>query len=213
MHHGANPAREKGWIAAKKFKIAERIGESRPLHQNPGHANSRNLGHFPPLIVEFACMSSGYIPPPPASQMALPKSWFSRNWKWFIPTLILGLALLLTLVVGGLLTFVFGLLKSSEPYQHAVAVASNNPEVVRELGAPIEPAWYVSGNINVSNSSGDANLAIPLNGKLHRGTVYVVAKKTDGVWTYDKLQVLVDGQESPIKLLPVTATPSDNEDI
>jgi hypothetical protein len=140
--------------------------------------------------------------------MTLPKSWFSRNWKWLIPTAVLGLFLLVAVAVGALLTFVFGLLKSSEPYQHAVAVASNNPEVVRELGAPIEPAWYVSGNINVSNSSGDANLAIPLNGKLHRGTVYVVAKKTGGVWTYDKLQMLVDGHEFPIELLP-TSLPKD----
>jgi hypothetical protein len=167
---------------------------------------------FPPLIVEFAFMSSGYIPAPPPPALTLPKNWFSRNWKWFIPTLILGLVLLLTLVVGGLLTFVFGLLKSSEPYQHAVAVASSNPDVVRELGTPIVPAWYASGNINVSGSSGNADLAIPLRGSLHRGTVYVRAKKTEGVWTYDKLQVLVDGQESPIKLLPVTETPSENED-
>jgi hypothetical protein len=55
-------------------------------------------------------------------------------------------------------------------------------------------------------------LAIPLKGSLHRGTVYVVAKKTAGIWAYDKLQVLVDGQESPIKLLPATATPSEDED-
>jgi hypothetical protein len=133
--------------------------------------------------------------------MALPKSWFARNWKWFVPTLILGLVLLLALFVGGLLTFVFGLLKSSEPYQHAVAVASNNPDVVRELGAPLAPGWYVSGNINVSENSGEANLAIPLNGKLRHGTVYVVAKKTDGVWTYTKLRMLVEGQESPIELM------------
>jgi hypothetical protein len=79
-------------------------------------------------------MNSGYIPAPPLLLPTLPKSWFSRNWKWFIPTLILGLVLLLALFVGGLLTFVFGLLKSSEPYQHAVAVASSNLDVVRELG-------------------------------------------------------------------------------
>jgi hypothetical protein len=156
-------------------------------------------------------MSSGYLPAPPPA-VALPKNWFSRNWKWFIPTLILGLALLLALVVGGLLTFVFGLLKSSEPYQHAVAVASSNPDVVRELGAPIVPTWHVSGNINVAGTSGNADLAIVLNGARRRGTVYVVAKKNDGVWTYSKLQVLVDGQESPIKLLAVTAIPSENED-
>jgi hypothetical protein len=173
----------------------------------------RQVKHsFQTLIVKFAFMSYGYIPGPPPPALTLPKSWFSRNWKWFVPTLVLGLVLLIAVAVGALLTFVFGLLKSSEPYQHAVAVASSNPAVVRELGTPIVPAWYISGNINVSGSSGDADLAIPLKGSLHRGTVYVVAKKTAGVWAYDKLQVLVDGQESPIKLLPATATPSENED-
>ena len=157
-------------------------------------------------------MSSGYIPAPPPPALTLPKTWFSRNWKWFVPTLILGLVLLLALVVGGLLAFVFGLLKSSEPYQHAVAVASSNPDVVRELGAPIAPGWYVSGNINVSENSGDVNLAIPLHGKDRRGTVYVVAKKTDGVWTYDKLEMLVDGHEFPIALLPSPPKPTQPED-
>jgi hypothetical protein len=157
-------------------------------------------------------MSYGYIPASPPPALTLPESWFSRNWKWFVPTLVLGLVLLIAVAVGALVTFVFGLLKSSEPYQHAVAVASSNPAVVRELGTPIVPAWYISGNINVSGSSGNADLTIPLKGSLHRGTVYVVAKKTAGVWAYDKLQVLVDGQESPIKLLPATATPSENED-
>jgi hypothetical protein len=155
-------------------------------------------------------MSSGYIPSPPPPALTLPKSWFSRNWKWFVPALILGLVLLLALVVGGLLTFVFGLLKSSEPYQHAVVVASRNPDVMRELGAPIAPGWYVSGNINVSENSGSANMAIPLNGSLHRGTVYVLAKKTDGVWRYDKLEMLEEGHEFPVELLP--APPPQTED-
>jgi cytochrome oxidase complex assembly protein 1 len=157
-------------------------------------------------------MSYGYIPASPPPALTLPESWFSRNWKWFVPTLVLGLVLLIAVAVGALITFVFGLLKSSEPYQHAVAVASSNPAVVRELGTPIVPAWYISGNINVSGSSGNADLAIPLKGSLHRGTVYVVAKKTAGAWAYETLQVLIDGQESPIMLLPATATPSENED-
>jgi hypothetical protein len=155
-------------------------------------------------------MSSGYIPAPPPSPVSLPESWLSRNWKWLVPTLIFGLVLLLALFVGGLLAFVFGLLKSSEPYQHAVSVASSNQDVVRELGAPVAPAWYVSGNINVSENSGDANLAIPLKGSLHRGTVYVRAKKTEGVWRYDKLEMLVEGREVRIELLP--APPPQDED-
>jgi Cytochrome oxidase complex assembly protein 1 len=156
---------------------------------------------FPAAHIEFAFMNSGYIPAPPPPALTLPKSWFSRNWKWFVPTLVLGLVLLIAAAVGALLTFVFGLLKSSEPYQHAVAVASSNPDVVRELGAPIAPGWFASGSIQVSANSGDANLSIPLNGKLRHGTVYVVAKKTDGVWSYDKLEMLVEGRDR-IELLP-----------
>lgn len=153
-------------------------------------------------------MNSGYIPAPPPP-LVLPKNWFARNWKWFVPTLILGLVLLIALFVGGLLTFIFGLLKSSEPYQHAVAVASSNPDVVRKLGAPVSPGWYLSGNINVSGSSGDANLAIPLKGSRHSGIVYVVAKKTGGVWTYSRLQMLEDGHEFPIELQTAPPQPED----
>jgi hypothetical protein len=157
-------------------------------------------------------MSYGYIQAPAPTPMTLPKSWFSRNWKWFIPTAVLGLVLAVALAIGALLTFVIGLLKSSEPYQHAVAVASNNPEVVRELGGPVSSGWYVSGSVSVSGTSGEADLAIPLNGKVRHGTVYVVAKKTDGVWAYDKLQMLVDGDKSPIELLPTPLKPPQSKD-
>ena len=79
-----------------------------------------------------------------------------------------------------------------------------------ELGAPVAPAWYLSGGESESGSSGSADLAIPLKGSLHRGTVYVRAKKTDGVWSYDKLEILVEGRELPIELLPPpTPQPED----
>jgi hypothetical protein len=138
------------------------------------------------------------------------ESWLSRNWKWLVPTVVLGLVLLVAVAVGALLTFVFGLLKSSEPYQHAVAVASSNQDVVRELGSPVSPGWFVSGSVNISDASGEANLAIPLNGSLRHGTVYVVAKKIDGVWKYSSLKTLVEGREIPIELLP--APPPQDED-
>jgi hypothetical protein len=144
-------------------------------------------------------MSFGYVPAP-ISQIAPQQTWFSRNWKWFLPTVILGPLLLLALVVGGLMTFVFGLMKSSEPYHYAVALAEKNPQVLRELGSPIEPGWFTTGNVNVSDSSGEANMAIPLNGKLRRGELFVIAKKSDGVWSYQRLEVLVERYERPIPL-------------
>jgi len=81
---------------------------------------------------------------------------------------------------------------------------------VRELGAPVAPAWYLSGSESESGSSGDSELAIPFKGSLHRGTVYVHAKKTEGVWRYDKLEMKVEGREVPIELLPLP--PPQDED-
>jgi hypothetical protein len=156
-------------------------------------------------------MSFGYVPAP-NSQIAPQQSWFSRNWKWFLPTVILGPLLLLSLVIGGVMTFVFGLMKSSEPYRHAVALAQKNPQVLRELGGPIEPGWFTTGNVNVSDSSGEANMAIPLNGKLRRGGLFVAAKKSNGVWSYQRLEVLVNGYEQPIPLLTAPMPPEKKDE-
>lgn len=146
-------------------------------------------------------MSYGYVPAPPPPMPVQRPSWFSRNWKWFIPTVVLGPILLILLFVGGVLSLVFGMMKTSEPYQHAVAVATADPRVSAGLGVPVTPGWYASGNINVSGSSGSADLSVPLNGKLRHGTVYVVAKKSAGVWRYQTLEVAIDGQPGRINLL------------
>ena len=160
-------------------------------------------------------MSYGHIPapplpPPPSPEVAARKSWLSRNVKWFVPTFILGLILVITVAVGGMVALVLGLMKSSEPYRHAVEVATNNRQVTSELGEPVVPGWYVTGNFNTSGSGGQADMAIPLRGRLHDGTVRVIAKKTGDDWTYETLEVQVEGHESPIQLLPAASPREDN---
>jgi hypothetical protein len=161
-------------------------------------------------------MSYGYVPPPAPPPPAVPReTWFSRNWKWFLPTVIIVPILLLVLFAGAIASMVFGMMKSSEPYHHAVEVASHDPRVVRELGTPIETGWLVSGSFNVSGPSGEANLGIPLKGPLHNATVYVVAKKSEDVWTYQRLRVRVEGETVAINLLnvnPLAPNPSNPSD-
>jgi hypothetical protein len=59
----------------------------------------------------------------------------------------------------------------------------------------------VTGNINFANDSGNADLAIPLSGPQGHGTVYVVARKSAGTWSYDRFEVELDGAEERINLL------------
>lgn len=121
-----------------------------------------------------------------------------------------GVALLIALVVAGLVFVLFSAMKSSDPYQHAVEVTKHDPGAVAALGSPVIPGWYLLGNINVSGSSGSADLAIPVAGSLRKGTIYVVAKKSAGRWTYSILELKVNGQQGRLNLLP-RSNPSTGE--
>lgn len=92
-------------------------------------------------------MSYGYVPAPMPPMPVQQPSWFSRNWKWFLPMVILGPILLIVVFIGGLFTVGMSVIKSSEPYQYAVTTAVNDARVADQLGAPITPGWYAAGRL------------------------------------------------------------------
>jgi hypothetical protein len=129
-----------------------------------------------------------------------PTSWFGRNWKWFVP---LGCFIPCAGFLGFLASIVlavFGFVRSSDVYQHALEEASTHPAVIEALGEPVKPGWYVSGSIHVQGSTGNADIAIPITGPHGKGTVFAVAKKSAGRWDYEVLEVEVEGREERIDL-------------
>lgn len=128
-------------------------------------------------------------------------SWWSRNWKWFVPV---GVLTLLALMAGGvalLLYLVFSLMKSSDAYKTAMAAAQANPAVEAAIGKPIKAGWFVSGNINTSGPSGHAELSIPLSGPKGKGTLYVVENKSLGRWEVAQLVLEVEADGRRLDLL------------
>jgi len=93
-------------------------------------------------------------------------------------------------------------LKQSDAYKMAVARAKADSRVVAALGTPIEEGWYLSGKTNVNGGSGDADLSIPVSGPKGKGTIYAVATKSAGEWTYSKLQVKIESTGETIDLGP-----------
>jgi hypothetical protein len=140
--------------------------------------------------------------PPVPSQ---PKgNWWTRNWKWFVPTGCLGVLILFALFVGGVVLIVFGALKSTDVYKDAVARAKANPAVVEALGSPIQEGIFVSGNSQVSGPSGESNLSIPISGPKGKGTIYLKAVKSLGRWNYVDLVVEIQKTGQRIDLLKNT---------
>jgi hypothetical protein len=124
--------------------------------------------------------------PVPSLTPKQPKSWLARYWIW----LLVGVFACGLLFVAGIVTLFLGAMRSSDVAKEAFARAQSNPLVAQRLGAPLSEGWVISGSINVSGSSGDADL-----------TVYVTAQKATGTWTYSLMQAAIEGSGERIDLL------------
>lgn len=117
--------------------------------------------------------------------------------------------LLLAGFVFAMMSMVFGVMKSSDAYKMALARAKADPRVMAALGSPIKDGLFVWGKTNVSGTSGQADLTIPISGPRGKGTIYFVASKFAGEWTFSKLMVEVADTGQRIDLVedPPTTSP------
>ncbi|MEP6672845.1 MAG: cytochrome c oxidase assembly factor Coa1 family protein [Chthoniobacter sp.] len=142
-------------------------------------------------------MDSSTPPVPPAKK---------TNW-WLIGCGgCLGLMVLALIGGGAIFMGVLKIIKSSGPYQTAVAGATASPEVQAELGTPIEPGFMPQGNVNTNDSggtsTGTADLTIPLKGPKASGSLHYAATKDGGDWVVSDFTVTVEGSGKKIHVGP-----------
>jgi hypothetical protein len=145
-------------------------------------------------------------PPPPFTPAPQPQptGWWSRNWKWLVPTgCCLTPLVLICAFFAFLVLVIFGAMKQSDAYKMAVARAKADQRVTNALGTPVEEGWFLWGSrTEVSGSSGEADLSIPISGPKGKGTIYAVATKSAGDWTFSKLNVKIESTGETVDLGP-----------
>ncbi|MGZ4732314.1 MAG: cytochrome c oxidase assembly factor Coa1 family protein [Terriglobales bacterium] len=151
-------------------------------------------------------MPQSAVPAPVLSASPTQRGWLARNWKWLLATLFMGGLVLMV----GFFALIMGAIRSSDVAQASMATAKSNRRVLQQLGAPIEEGWLLSGSVNVSNASGDADLSVPISGPKGKGTIYVTAHKSGGRWNYSLMQVAIDGSDERIDLLAAGAAPTQS---
>lgn len=129
------------------------------------------------------------------------KNWWGRNWLWVVPTGCLTAIVVVVAIPVLLVVLVFGFLKSNNAYTGSLAIVEADAAVQSALGMPIEAGWLVSGSINVSGGSGDADLSYDVAGPQGRATVYVTAQRQAGTWQYDSLRVHLHADDRELDLL------------
>jgi hypothetical protein len=148
----------------------------------------------------------------PAAPAERPRrGWLGRNWIWFVPATLLVLALLCGGCCVGIIGAIFGVLKSSEPYQMALERVQNDPGVIQQLGQPIEEAgWFPTGEVNIRNGQGDARLDFAVAGPQGKAHVHTEARRVGGRWGLTRLEVTPDGGQRIV--LDVSAQKPEEQD-
>jgi hypothetical protein len=88
-----------------------------------------------------------------------------------------------------LMVVLFVILGDSDVSRMAIAAAESNPIVRERLGEPVQRGFFTSGTIEISGSSGHADLSIPVSGPRGKATIYAVAKKSAGLWKFESLDI------------------------
>jgi len=100
--------------------------------------------------------------------------------------------LIVVVFVSAVVVGIFSLIGHSDAVVMAMEQARASAQAEERLGEPIEKGLFVMGNISVSGGSGNAQLSIPVSGPRGKGTLYLVAKKSMGVWKAQALHLAGD---------------------
>ncbi len=130
------------------------------------------------------------------------KGWFARNWGWAVPLGgCLTLIILFFVFLGSMIFGVSKLMTNSTPSQDAIDKVNEDEYVISILGTPIESNGIMSGNISYHNSTGSADMSIPIKGPKGEAQLYVVGTKENEQWIYSEMYVIIDETDEQIDLL------------
>ena len=121
------------------------------------------------------------------------RSWWSRNWKWVVPTggcltlIILGVILLGSAIFG----FV-NKVQSSSGGDAAFEIVKNNPAIIEALGEPIEKYGFGSFHVNYENGAKTAEASFPIKGPKGSADVEIKSSGDGETVNYELFQVTIE---------------------
>ena len=128
------------------------------------------------------------------------RSWWDRNWKWFVPTGCMSLIVLFALFLFGVFFEVTSIIKDSDAYIESMELVQHNKILIEKLGSPIETDGMVSGTVSAVNDIRKCDVQVPLKGPKGKATLFVVGEKR-GKWKYSEMSVYIEKTDEKIDLL------------
>jgi hypothetical protein len=142
--------------------------------------------------------------PPPLPRLK-GQSWFHRHRLWLLAGIVVVIIGFVVAFVGSIFLMVDSMMRASDPYEMAVAFAKADQRIIQQIGIPIEEGWFLTGSINFNDSSGEAEMAIPLSGPSGSATIYLFATRSAGQWTFSTLDCRFKDSGERFSIVPDTS--------
>ena len=117
------------------------------------------------------------------------RGWWSQNWRWFLPTLLL---VIVVLGGGGIYWSLFTRIFHLDVCQQGMQAIQASSEVTRALGQPIGPVrWGLPPSARLE--AGEKDVRWDIEGPQGQAKAHVHARQMQGQWAIDLLEVTLPG--------------------
>lgn len=124
------------------------------------------------------------------------KSWWKRNWKWFVP--LCGIVLIIISVfiasgMGSMGTDLAQAYSDTELYENAVEKVKSNHKVTQLLGKiePIDKLAILEGEVHYTNNNQTVKSSIRLKGTKGKARMDITAVQINNEWEYKIINVRI----------------------
>jgi hypothetical protein len=122
-------------------------------------------------------------------------SWFRQNWKWAVPSIVLGSLALAAMIVCALIYTSAQTLIQSAAYQTALQEVGLSLLLQEKIGSPIvNSSWLPSGEIEDHGERGEARFNFEVRGPQGTAEIQTKLRKLGGTWSPTALDVKLPGE-------------------
>lgn len=129
------------------------------------------------------------------------KTWWQRNWKWFVPTGCFSLLVFVAVFVVIAYFSVSSRMKQAEPFIEGFKSALTNSYVKESLGTPIVLEKVTEEDIVIEEGAESVDIYFPIKGPKGTGEIHVVGKKKNEEWIYSEISIYLEPSKETIDLL------------
>lgn len=144
------------------------------------------------------------------NELIVEKSWWKRNWKWFLPTFLVVFLLLFGVIlsssIDGNITDIAQAYSDNSLYEKAIEKAKTNERVIELIGEiePIDKLAILEGNAVYSNNNNSVELSIRVKGNKGKGKMDISAEKNGKELEYKKINIRIKEPKEEIQILKDT---------